>query len=144
MKMFIKQIKISNFKGISDKTINLSDYTAINGANGTGKTTICDAWFWLMSGKDSELVDNPNVVPSGATEVNPTVEAVIDINGREVTVRKVQTYKSKDGKESTTNQYLVNEVPMAERDFKAKLEEYGIDVEKFLVFSHPDFLINFG
>ena len=138
--MRIKTLKISNFKGVSEKEITMKEKTVISGQNGTGKTTIADAWYWLMSGKDSTLTDNPNIIPIGVTEANPTVEAVLDIDGKEVTVRKVQKYKNKDGKESTTNQYLVNEVPMTERDFKAKLEEYGID-DKFLVLSHPDYLL---
>ena len=138
--MQIKRLRISNFKGVSEKEITMKEKTVISGANGTGKTTIADAWYWLMSGKDSTLTDNPNIIPIGVTEANPTVEAVLDIDGKEVTVRKVQKYKNKDGKESTTNQYLVNEVPMTERDFKAKLEEYGID-DKFLVLSHPDYLL---
>ena len=138
--MRIKTFKISNFKGISNKEITMKDKTVISGQNGVGKTTISDAWYWLMSGKDTALVDNPTIVPIGMDEVNPTVEAVCDIDGKEITIRKVQKYKNKDGKESTTNQYLVNEVPMTERDFKAKLEEYGID-DKFLVLSHPDYLL---
>lgn len=138
--MQIKRLKISNFKGVSEKEITMKDKTVISGQNGVGKTTIADAWYWLMSGKDSTLTDNPNIIPIGVTEANPTVEAVLDIDGKEVTVRKVQKYKNKDGKESTSNQYLVNEVPMTERDFKAKLEEYGID-DKFLVLSHPDYLL---
>lgn len=140
MKMTLKRLAISNFKGVSTQEIKFTDRTKISGANGTGKTTIADAWYWLMSGKDSTLTDNPNIIPIGVTEANPTVEAVLDIDGKEVTVRKVQKYKNKDGKESTANQYLVNEVPMTERDFKAKLGEYGID-DKFLVLSHPDFLL---
>ena len=139
--MKIKKLKITNFKGVSDQEISFADKTVISGENATGKTTIADAWFWLMTGRDSNLVDNPMVIPVGSTEANPMVEAELDIDSKPVTVRKIQTYKAKDGKESTTNQYLVNEVPMTERDFKAKLEEYGIDTEKFLVFSHPDYLL---
>lgn len=139
--MILKRLKITNFKGVSDQEISFKNRTTISGENATGKTTIADAWYWLMTGRDSNLVDNPAVIPLGATEANPTVEAELDIDGKTVTVRKVQTYKAKDGKESTTNQYLVNEVPMAERDFKKKLEDYGVDTEKFLVLSHPDNLL---
>lgn len=138
--MEIKTLKISNFKGISEKKINFSKMTTISGENGTGKTTIADAWFWLMSGKDSMLTDNPSIVPIGATECNPTVEAALDVNGKAVNVCKKQIFKDKDGKQSTTNKFFVNDVPMTERDFLLKLSEYGID-DRFLAMSHPDFLL---
>ena len=140
--MKLNCLKISNFKGISElELVFKGDKTTISGENATGKSTVCDAWYWLMTGRDSSLVDNPDVIPIGATEVNPTVEAELDISGRKTTVRKVQVFKSKDGKSSTTNSYFVNEVPMTERDFKGKLEELGVDTEKLLVLSHPDFLL---
>lgn len=140
--MRLLTLKIESFKGIQSREINPSGASiTICGENGTGKTTIVDAYYWLMTGKDSTLTDNPNVVPIGSTECMPTVTATFDMDGKTVTIRKVQRYKNKDGKESTTNQYIVNEVPMTERDFKAKLEEYGID-DRFLALSHPDYLLN--
>lgn len=141
MVLKIKNMTISNFKGVSQYSLTFGELTVITGANGTGKTTIADAWYWLMAGKDSVLTDNPNVVPIGVTEANPTVYAECDIDGKPVSIRKVQTYKNKDGKETTSNQYFVNEVPMTERDYKAKLESYGIDFDKMLVLSHPDYLL---
>lgn len=141
MVLKIKNMTISNFKGVSQYSLTFGERTEITGANGTGKTTIADAWYWLMTGKDSVLTDNPNVVPIGVTEANPTVYAECDIDGKPVSIRKVQTYKNKDGKETTSNQYFVNEVPMTERDYKAKLESYGIDFDKMLVLSHPDYLL---
>ncbi len=139
--MRLLTLKIESFKGIQSREIDpKGGNITICGENGTGKTTIVDAYYWLMSGKDSTLTDNPNVIPIGSTECMPTVTATFDMDGKTVTIRKVQRYKNKDGKESTTNQYIVNDVPMTERDFKAKLEEYGID-DRFLVMSHPDYLL---
>lgn len=140
--MKLNKLTIANFKGISDKVLTFGGKNAtISGENAAGKTTICDAWYWLMTGRDSTLIDNPDIIPLGATEANPSVEAELDIDGKNTLVRKVQTFKTKDGKTSTTNAYFVNEVPLTERDFKAKLEELGVDVEKLLVLSHPDFLL---
>ena len=139
--MKINKLTISNFKGISHIAIHPTDRYTIAGQNGIGKTTIADAYYWLFCGKDSKLTDNPNVIPIGSTECQPTVEVELDIDGKIVTVKKMQKYKNKDGKESSSNQYFVNEVPMTEKDFKAKLQEVGIDTEKFLVLSHPDYLL---
>lgn len=139
--MKINKLTISNFKGINHIAVHPTDKYTVSGRNGIGKTTISDAYFWLFTGKDSKLVDNPNIIPIGATECQPTVEVELDIDGKIVTVKKMQKYKNKDGKESSSNQYFVNEVPMTEKDFKAKLQEVGIDTEKFLVLSHPDYLL---
>lgn len=139
--MKINKLILSNFKGINHIAVHPTDKYTVLGRNGIGKTTISDAYFWLFTGKDSKLVDNPNIIPIGATECQPTVEVELDIDGKIVTVKKMQKYKNKDGKESSSNQYFVNEVPMTEKDFKAKLQEVGIDTEKFLVLSHPDYLL---
>ena len=52
----IKLLSISllNFKGIKSISINADGAnTDIFGANGTGKTTIADAFTWLLFGKDT-------------------------------------------------------------------------------------------
>lgn len=51
----IKSLTLINFKGLRNVTVNFGDgVTAISGRNGTGKTTIADAFAWLLWGKDSE------------------------------------------------------------------------------------------
>lgn len=52
--MRIKTLHISNFKGCREAVIKFADgITRIYGANGTGKTTLFDAFYWLLWGKDS-------------------------------------------------------------------------------------------
>lgn len=52
--MKIKRLKLTNFKGHREFMIDFSEtVTNIFGANGTGKTSIKDAFFWLLTGKDS-------------------------------------------------------------------------------------------
>lgn len=51
----IKRLTLCNFKGLRNVTVEFSeDATTISGRNGTGKTTIKDAFSWLLWGKDSE------------------------------------------------------------------------------------------
>ena len=47
------RLKIANFKGIEYKEISLDNRTNLRGANGTGKSTIADAIWWVLFGKDS-------------------------------------------------------------------------------------------
>ena len=44
-KVIIKQMKLTNFKGLRDFTIEFNDsMTSVLGKNGSGKTTIFDAF----------------------------------------------------------------------------------------------------
>ena len=49
----LKKLILENFKGIKELKIDFSNVTNIFGDNGVGKTTIFDAFTWLMFGKDS-------------------------------------------------------------------------------------------
>lgn len=144
MKTVIKSIHLENFKGCKDGTYLIGSNATIFGQNGAGKTTIGTAFYWLFSDKDFGLHSNPAIRPIGAEEVTPRVEVVLDVDGREVTVAKFQKCTIKKSKTdgvdtvSLSNSYEVNAVEYGERDFKAKLGEYGIDFDLFLPLSHPD------
>jgi DNA repair exonuclease SbcCD ATPase subunit len=47
------KLEISNFKGIERQVIIFDSKTSLRGANGTGKTTIADAIWWVLFNKDS-------------------------------------------------------------------------------------------
>lgn len=144
MQIKLKSLHLQMFKGVQDKTYEFGDKTRISGMNRRGKTTIATAWFWLFSDKNYELNSNPNIRPDDVEECIPTVTAVLDIDGKEVTIAKMQ--KRKVGKPDVkgvskvtlTNTYTINEVPKTERDFKAYLEDVGLSFDNFLVCSHPN------
>lgn len=144
MKAVLKSLHLENFKGTKDKTYEFGKTTRVSGMNRLGKTMIATAWFWLLADKNYELVSNPNIRPDDVEECVPTVTAVLDMGGKEVTIAKMQ--KRKVGKPDAngiskvtlTNTYEINSVPKTERDFKADLEELGLIVDNFLVCSHPD------
>ncbi len=47
--IIIKQLSLLNFKGVRDLTIDFdARVTDISGRNGLGKTTIFDAFTWLL------------------------------------------------------------------------------------------------
>ena len=46
MKIELKSITITNFKGIKHKEVDFSPYTEISGQNGECKTTVFDALIW--------------------------------------------------------------------------------------------------
>lgn len=54
MDLRLMSMSVHNFKGISDLTITLDGADMrVDGANATGKTSIVDAFMWLLFGKDS-------------------------------------------------------------------------------------------
>ena len=144
MRMTLKTIRLENFKGAKDKSYEFGKTTRVSGMNRLGKTTIATAWHWLLTDKSYELVSNPNIRPDDVEECVPTVTAVLDVDGKEITIAKMQ--KRKVGKPDAngvskvtlTNTYEINSVPKTERDFKTNLEELGLSFDNFLVCSHPD------
>ena len=144
MRMILKSLHIENFKGVKDKTYEFGKTTRVSGMNRRGKTTIGSAWYWLTSDKNYELVSNPNIRPDNIEDCIPTVTADVDVDGKEITLSKMQKRKvgkpDKNGvsKVTITNTYEINSVPKTERDFKAYLEELGFEFDKFLICSHPN------
>lgn len=144
MKMTLLTLRLVDFKGERDATYHFKDTTKIIAENGVGKSTIADAFYWVMADKDYRLISNPNIRPNDGRECTPTVEMEIDIDGKPITISKAQKMKKskpdKDGnvKVALTNTYSVNGVEKSERDFKAYLENLGFDFKLFLPLSHPD------
>lgn len=144
MRMILKSLHMENFKGVKDKTYEFGKTTRVSGMNRRGKTTIGTAWYWLISDKNYELTSNPNIKPDNVEDCIPTVTADVDVDGKEITLSKMQKRKvgkpDKNGvsKVTITNTYEINSVPKTERDFKAYLEELGFEFDKFLICSHPN------
>jgi chromosome segregation ATPase len=142
--MILKSLHIENFKGVKDNTYEFGKTTRVSGMNRRGKTTIGSAWYWLISDKNYELTSNPNIKPDNVEDCIPTVTADVDVDGKEITLSKMQKRKvgkpDKNGvsKVTITNAYEINSVPKTERDFKAYLEELGFEFDKFLICSHPN------
>lgn len=140
----IKRLILTDFKGVRKGEYVFSNNTKISAANGLGKTTIATAWYWLTMDKDYDLKSNPNVRPNGMEECIPRVDAVLDIDGKEITITKQQkTLKSKPDskgivKITSSNTYEINSVPKTERDFRDYLEDEGINWDLFLALSHPN------
>ena len=140
-------LELIDFKGVRNAKYEFGDRTKICSENGAGKTTIADGFYWLFTDKNYALASNPNIRPNDGRECTPTVIAELDIDGKPVTVAKMQ--KCKVGKPdengvskiSLTNTYEVNSVPKSERDFKEYLSDLGVDFDKFLQLSHPDVFV---
>ena len=145
--MKLKSMAIENFKGCRGASVNFVDgVTHIDGENGSGKTTIADAWFWVMDDSDYKGHSKPDIRPEGADDgVLTSVELVFTVDGtKDITFKKMQKQKTSKPdaagkvKVTTTNTYTVNSVPKSNRDAFAYLEDLGFNKDHFMALSHPD------
>lgn len=144
----LKKLTIQNFKGCRERIIDFGHKTDIIGANASGKTTIMDAFCWLMFNKDSsgsekfhirsldsdgKMIDNVEIM----------VEATLNIDGTTVTLQKVQkqNWVKKRGTDVVTlqgnvNTYEIDSFPASEKEFKEKIASI-IPEELFKLLSDP-------
>ncbi len=140
MKTFLKKTVLENFMCYASRTFDFYDITKIMAENGVGKSTIATAYLWCLFNCDYELKDNPvvrrEVDGVSVDDMDVSVELTLDVDGKEITMKKVQkrTYKEavKDGKIVTTvsdnNSYYVNSVPKTLTAFN---EYLGINMKMF-------------
>lgn len=132
--MKLLSMNLENFMCYASAEFNFFDITKIMAKNGKGKSSIATAYMWALFNCDYELKDNPpvrrEVDGKSVDDMDTAVTLTLDVDGKEVTMRKVQkrTY-SKDGSSyKDDNKYFVNDVPKTLKDFNAYL---GIDMNVF-------------
>jgi predicted ATP-dependent endonuclease of OLD family len=123
MEIKIKKLIIENFKKIKQMALNFNgENVNVYGDNETGKTTINDAFTWVLFGKDSLDRDDTNkdfeIKPKDANgnqvhHLETKVELILDVDGRELKLKRVfyEVYKGKRGNElefdkNTTDFYI--------------------------------------
>lgn len=128
MRISLKKLILENFMCYAHKEIIFGDNTKIAASNGKGKSSITNAYMWLLFNCDYQLADNPPIrrMVDGKTvdDADVSVTAVFDVDGKEVVMRKSQKRKySKDGSSyKDDNSYSINDVPKTLRDFNAYLD----------------------
>ena len=139
----LKDLEIHNFKGIRNLAIKFnSGQTEITGRNASGKTTIADAFAWLLWGlnSDDQQTTKFGIKPNDAegkpqldlnTEVEGKIE-VLDKSTGEIQETKlkrrwVSVFRTKNGeveKEFVKNkgEYFIDDVPVKESEYKTAVE----------------------
>ena len=145
MEIKLLGMRLENFMCYVDTEFNFFHLTKILAENGRGKSSIVTAFNWVLFNCDYELRDNPQVrrVVDGkpVDDMDVSVTLVLDVDGKEVTLRKIQkrTY-SKDGSSyKDDNKYFVNDVPKTLRDFNAYLD---IDMNVFKMCGNVNAFLN--
>ncbi len=147
--IFIKRLELFNFKGARNLIIEFQNkITNISGKNETFKTTVFDAFIWLLFGKDStdrtqfniKTLDKNNVA---IPKIEHFVTGILDVNGTEVVLERL--YKEKWVKkrgslepEFTGNEtlYYWNDVPLLANEYQQKIDEL-VDEGIFRLITSP-------
>lgn len=136
MNIILKAMSLINFKGIRNAEFNFNTTTNnISGDNATGKTTIVNAFLWCLFGKDIEdrkdyeikTYDKDGVI---IPQIDHSVELFIDVDFREITLKRVlsekwQKKRGSDDLEFTGNEttYFWNEVPLKQSEYQSKIKD---------------------
>jgi DNA repair exonuclease SbcCD ATPase subunit len=146
--IILKSLVLKNFKGIKDLLIDMHRVTNIYGDNGTGKTTVFDAFMWLLFDKDSQdrttfeikTLDSNNQVLHG---LDHQVTGVLSVDGRDIALTKI--YKEKWTKrrgeaerELTGHEtlYYIDEVPVKKSEYQGRISSI-IPESLFKLISNP-------
>lgn len=133
-KVIIKEIRLLNFKGLRDLTVEFDErLTEIYGKNGVGKTSIFDGFTWLLFGKNSEdrkqfgiktYDEGGNVIPKIPHEVS----AVLLVEGEVVTLCRRFNEKWQKKRGSAVEEFvgheeerLYNDVPCSVKEWNEKI-----------------------
>jgi len=151
MRMILKSLHLENFKGIKNLDVIFSGKTKIKGQNAAGKTTIFDAFTWLLFNKNSAGEEKFNVRPldkdgKRVDNVEIKVVAVLDVDGKEVELSKVQkqNWVKKRGTDTVTlqgnvNSFEIDGYPKSEADFKAYVSNLAQSEDMFKMLTNPQY-----
>ncbi len=151
MKMMLKSLHLENFKGSKLLDVNFTEKTKIKGQNASGKTTVFDAFTWLLFNKNSAGEEKFNVRPldkdgKRIDNVEIKVAAVLDVDGKEVELSKVQkqNWVKKRGTDIVTlqgnvNSFEIDGYPKSEADFKEYISSLAQSEDMFKMLTNPQY-----
>lgn len=148
MQIKIKTLKLENFKGIKNLTIDFKDTTNIYGDNAVGKTTIFDAYSWLLWDKDSLNRKDFAIKPydKNGEEVHnleSVVEGDFTFGYTDLNLKKIykEVWTKKRGSTQAeftghTTDYYINAVPVKKKEYTERIASV-ISEDNFNLLSNP-------
>lgn len=146
----LRKLRMIYFKGFKDFEVDFNDRTVISGMNASGKSTIFDAWSWLLFGKDSlgnadfqikTLDENGNVIE----KVEHEVYGEIEINGSITTLKRVlrenwvkprgQGYEYLKGNETKC---FFDDIPLSVTEYQKRVNEI-VDENLFKLITNTNY-----
>lgn len=147
--IILERLTLKNFKGIRDLSIDFdAKETNIHGANGTGKTSLFDAFTWLLFDKDGSgsaqfniktLDENNNPIH----QLDHLVSGLFAIDGKKVELKKIyrEKWTTKRGEANEVfsgheTTYYYNDAPVQKKDFQERVNEI-VTEDMFKVLTSP-------
>lgn len=126
-KVLINKIEISNFKGIANGSISFdSGINTISAKNGEGKTTIKNAFEWVLCQNVSDIL--PTLNNKEIPNLTTTVCVYLNINDCEYKLERISKGKyqidnesKRQNKITNENTYKIDDIELKEKDYKEKL-----------------------
>lgn len=152
-KVIIKQLTLENFRGVKSLTVNFNPVeTTISGGNNTGKSTIMNAFMWLLFGKDADDRKDFNIkrLVNGKTidKTDVKVSAILDVGGEETTLSRsfVERWTKPRGQveevfKGNETQTSFNDVPINVSEYQKRINEI-IDENAFKMVTNPLYFSN--
>lgn len=148
----LKTLSLINFRGQKDRTIDFSVETTICGDNATGKSTIFDAFIWLLFGKDQFDRKDFEIIPiengKRLDRVDAEVSAIVEVEGQEMKLKRVLHQKwvrrrgtSEEVFDGCDTLYYVNDVPLKAGEYKSRIDAI-IDEAVFKMITNPAFFLS--
>ena len=153
MQIKLNKLHITNFQGIKDFTLNIKGKNAsIYADNGKGKTTIFNAWNWVLFDKDSNNVADTTftIKPQDKfgqdiNHLQTVVEAELSVDGKPLRLKKMREEKwvtrrgtAEQVMDGHTKKYWFNEVPCKAKEYQAKVDEL-VNESIFKMITDPTF-----
>lgn len=145
----LKKLELKNFKGIKDFSCEFGEeLTTISGANGTGKSTVFDAFTWLLFGKNSndkkdfniQTLDQDNNV---IHHLDCEVVGTLVIDGKEKVLKRLlqEKWQKKRGEvypelRGTVTTFEIDGIPVKQKEYQEVINEI-VDENIFKMITNP-------
>jgi DNA repair exonuclease SbcCD ATPase subunit len=136
LKITLERLSLHNFKVQREFTLNTAGRSVnIFGDNGTGKTTVADAFMWLLFDKNTQDradFEIKTLQPDGAPlhGLDHSVEGAFSVNNESLTLKKVYREKWTKQRGSASKQFtghevdhFINGVPVKKGEYTDKVKE---------------------
>lgn len=139
------RMELRNFKGVAQAEYDFGDRADISGGNGSGKSTIFEAYLWCLFDKNP-AGNTPKVQPYDTAneikhQLTTSVRLYIELDGNPLIAErtlKEEWVKPRGTTElvckGTKSEYAVNEVPMSKAQYNTKLADI-MPLDKWFILS---------
>lgn len=147
--MKILNMRLKNFKGIRNFELDTQGKdTNIYGDNATGKTTLADAFMWLLFGKDSQNKTDFEIKTLGSNGepehgLEHSVEAVLELEDGQLALKKVyqEKWTKKRGSATAeftghTTDHYIDGVSVKKKEYDEQIAEIA-DEQIFRLLTDP-------